>query len=335
VQAVAAGSGYGVLVSIGGGSDQLYAGSGKANFWCDNTDVVHIPHHEPAGKVNVHRVSSFFSYSYNGGAGTTTVPLELLGQPLASPLPGATGLTLQNYQNLPLFGPLGPQVSDVQQGASGDCYFLSALGAMARTNPDSIRRLVADLGDGTYVVHFHDAHGQSVFVRVNADLWTDAEGSPVFARFGPQNCLWVPIVEKAWAFYRDDLGNYPSISGGNAPGVPFDKALNLSSSMSIHTANFANGQAYLLAIKKALAQGLGVVFGAPAPFDDNTPEIQTNDNSSTYRRGQHIYVAEAVLTDAHGNPTGIRLYNPWGFEVTVHNLDLIYFCSGGFGTFSV
>jgi hypothetical protein len=329
------GAGNDVLVSIGGGVDQLYGGTGTDNFWYDSSDVVHDASTSEQQAGDLHNVKAFFSYSYNGGGGQTPVPLELLGQNLADPLPGILGLSTQNYKNLPLFGSMGPQVSDIQQGASGDCYFLSTLGAMAQANPSSIRRLVVDLGDGTYAVHFHDANGKSVFVRVDADLWTDAEGSPVFARFGQQNTLWVPIVEKAWAFYRDDLGNYPSISGGNAPGVPLDPALNLAQGTSHPTSGYSSGQAYLSAIKTALAQGLGVVFGAPTSFNDNTPEIQTNDNTSTYRRGQHIYVAEAVLTDAHGNPTGIKLYNPWGFEVTIHSPDLIYFCSGGFGTFSV
>jgi hypothetical protein len=44
---------------------------------------------------------------------------------------------------------------------------------------------------------------------------------------------------------------------------------------------------------------------------------------------------QAVLTDANGTPTGIQLYNPWGFEVTIHNPSLIYYCSRGIGTFEV
>jgi hypothetical protein len=328
-----AGTGNDVVVSIGGGVDQLYTAIGHDQLWCDTKDVTHIPTPQLLGTTVVHRVSSFYSYSYNGGNGQTAVPLELKGQGLASPLPGQPGLQLENFKNMPLFGSMGPQVSDVVQGAVGDCYFLSTLGAMARTNPDSINRLVADLGDGTYAVHFHDAQGKSVFVRVNADLWTDAEGSLQFARLGQQNALWVPIVEKAWAFFRDQMGNYPSISGGNNPGVPLDKALGLGTVTQHPTGNYANGQAYLSAIQKALSQNQAVTFGAPGPFTDSTPMIKTNDNSSTYRRGQHIYVVEAVLTDGNGKPTGIKLYNPWGYEVTIHSADLIYFCSGGFASF--
>ena len=39
--------------------------------------------------------------------------------------------------------------------------------------------------------------------------------------------------------------------------------------------------------------------------------------------------------DSKGNPTGIKLYNPWGFYVSIHSPDLIYFCSFGFRSFSV
>jgi hypothetical protein len=72
------------------------------------------------------------------------------------------------------------------------------------------------------------------------------------------------------------------------------------------------------------------VFGAPAGFTNNTPETQT-----TYRRGQHIYVVESILTNEGGTPIGIKLFNPWGFEVTITNPSLIYYCSLGIGVFKV
>jgi hypothetical protein len=324
-----AGAGHDVLVSIGGGADTLYAGTGAANFWYDSKDVVHLPV-EGAGQVTLHKVTAFYSYSYNGGSGHSPVSLQLKGQNLADPLPGIPGLQVTNFKDLPLFGPDGPQLSDIQQGDIGDCYFLSTLGAMAQTNPNSIRQMVVDLGDSTYAVQFHDTLGHAVYVRVDADLWTYSDQTPVFAGFGPENTLWVPIVEKAWAFYRDKLGNYTSIAGGNNPGINLDTALNLMQPVNIETASFANGQAYLSAIQDALAQGLAVTFGAPVSFNDNTLEAST-----TYRRGQHVYVVEAVLTDANGTPTGIQLYNPWGFEVTINNPSLIYYCSLGVGTFQV
>ncbi len=276
-------------------------------------------------------MSSFFSYSYNGGTSQTPVSLQLLGQNLADPLPGEPGLTETNFKALPLFGPKGPQLSDIVQGNVGDCYFLATLGAMVQTDPASIRRLVVDLGDGTYAVNFSNASGQSVFVRVDADLWTNAAGSPVFAGLGPQKALWVAVVEKAWAFYRADVGNYPSIAGGDSPGILPGVALNLGGADPVQpTGGFANGQSYLGAIQAALSQGQGVVLGGPDGFTNNTPETGT-----TFRRGQHDYVVLAVLTDAAGTPTGLTLYNPHGFEVTITDPGLIYYCSIGFQTFAV
>jgi hypothetical protein len=323
-----------VLVSIGGNADQLFGGAGADSYWKGPDDALGDPIQNLLGD-HVHTVSSFFSYSFNGGITQTPVPLELTGQSLADPLPGQMGLKLYNYKGLPLFASTGPQVGDVQQGAVGDCYFMSTLGAIARANPGRIREMVADLGDGTYAVQFRDAQGQSVFARVDADLWTDAEGSLVFAHEGNQGSLWVPIVEKAWAFYRREMGSYPSISGGNGSGVPLDKALGLSLAVNGKTGSYASGQAYLGAIQDALAKGYAVTLGGPAGLNDHTPMIQTNDNSSTYRRGQHIYVVEAVLTDGRGKPSGIKLYNAYGFEVTVHDPALVYFCSGGFAAYHV
>jgi hypothetical protein len=319
-----------VLVSIGGGVDHLSSSSPTDNLWYDSSDLLdNVTPAQQAGGY-VHRVSAFYSYSYNGGSGQTPVSLQLRGQNLADPLPGLPDVQETNFKNLPLFGRQGPQITDIEQGDIGDCYFLSELGAMVKIDPGSIGRLVVDLGDGTYAVNFHNALGKSVFVRVDADLWTYPDGSLVFAGLGQQDSLWVPIVEKAWAFYRDQLGNYNSIANGNAPGVPLAAALNVINVPVNPTASYTDGVAYLTAIQTALSQGLAVTFGAPVNFNDNTPETMT-----THRRGQHIYVVESVLTDTQGTPTGIQLYNPWGFEVTVHNPALIYFCSLGYGAFKV
>lgn len=47
-------------------------------------------------------------------------------------------------------------ISDIQQGDYGDCYFMSSMGAIAREHPGFIEKMIHDNGDGTYTVTFYD-----------------------------------------------------------------------------------------------------------------------------------------------------------------------------------
>ena len=76
-----------------------------------------------------------------------------------------------------LFAPGGPTEHNVDQNGAADCYLLAALSSLARVAPDRITDGVADLGDGTYAVHF-EKRGQHSFVRTDADLAVDGAGRP-------------------------------------------------------------------------------------------------------------------------------------------------------------
>jgi len=330
------GSGNDYIVTVGGGTDAVTPGTGTDSLWVDagNGDILNGTTGD-----NVHRIDAFADYNFNVIFGIVTQPVskELDGQALADPLADQPGYTLVNYSDRPLFGPAGPQVTDVDQNALGDCYFLAKLGALAKANPEYVRQLVADLGDGTYAVRFHNEAGGEVYIRVDADLWTNSAGKPAYAGLGQQNTLWAAIVEKAWAFYRRNIGSYDTIDNHNTAGISVFTALGVDFT-KFDTETFANGAAYLSAIKTALDAGKGVWLGAVGGLSNDTPmrmdDPTTDENESTYRRGAHIYTVDAVLTDAAGNPTGIRLYDPHGSFRTITNLDVIYFCSGGFAYFN-
>ena len=56
-------------------------------------------------------------------------------------------------------GPLfnnGPTPQDVQQGQIGDCYFPSAMAALAQNNAEAIQNMIKENGDGTYTVVFKE-----------------------------------------------------------------------------------------------------------------------------------------------------------------------------------
>src|SRR5205085_4339148 len=100
----------------------------------------------------------------------------------------------------PLFASDGPKEDDIRQGKVGDCYFLSVLSSVAKIDPWRVRQSVLDLGDGTYAVQFN-RDGRKVFIRVDADLPTWADGSLAYAHLGSQGSLWVAILEKAFVSF--------------------------------------------------------------------------------------------------------------------------------------
>ncbi len=92
-----------------------------------------------------------------------------------------------------LFAQGVPHLTAMRQYFTSDCYFLSAAGAVAETNPTALVRLITANGDGSYVVRFP---GQPA-VRVSTP--TDAE---IAAYTAAKDGVWLNVLEKAYAVVR-------------------------------------------------------------------------------------------------------------------------------------
>lgn len=100
---------------------------------------------------------------------------------------------------------------DINQGSLGDCYFLATLAAYAQKNPQKIVNMIHDNKNGTYTVDFK---GKSVTIeapnKTELGLYS-SEGKGA----------WAPIIEKAYAQYREDnsiikkANNYDFIGKGS------------------------------------------------------------------------------------------------------------------------
>ena len=349
-------AGQDLLVAIGGGLDTLTGGAQWDNIWMDKTDVLTDASANEISLRYIHKVDQFFAYSFDGGETSTPVSKELEGQPLAEPEAHEGQLWGANFKSNPLFASGGPTKDDIFQGAVGDCYFMSRLQAMAKVNPESVRKMVVDLGDGTYAVRFF-RFGVAEYVRVDADFYTQTPGGMVltYAKLGQEGSIWVPIVEKAYAFWRKMQGTYASIAGGNGgfQGVAEDvgmaaiaivKGEPVTSQQVVDW--FNNGSPagttaqkvktaavdWLKAVKSQLAAGKAVIIGAKAGISNNTDlsldDPETDANEGTYRRGQHVYMVDSVTSDANGNPISITLRDPYGSYRTITDMTRIYFCLG-------
>jgi len=99
----------------------------------------------------------------------------------------------------PLFGPAGPSMSDVNQGALGDCFVLAPLAEMAAQDPAAIRSMITANGNNSFSVRF-TVDSAPDFITVNNEL---ADGGKIF-NSGPAS--WAGLIEQA----------YTELQGGGA-----------------------------------------------------------------------------------------------------------------------
>ena len=90
---------------------------------------------------------------------------------------------------------------DIQQGYLGNCYFMTVLSSMVRVNPDSIVSLFETKHcneAGVYMINlFVNGMPTPVIVDDKIPVWP-YNNEPAFAK-SKNGCLWVILLEKAWA----------------------------------------------------------------------------------------------------------------------------------------
>ena len=194
-----------------------------------------------------------------------------------------------------------PSRADARQGALGDCYFIAAVASIADRNPDAVRNMFVDNGDGTYTVRFYNASaGVADYVTVSRRLPAQYNGALGYSGYGlsvssTSTTVWIALAEKAYAQWnetgnegRDGTNRYAAIEGG---WMGFVNAQVLGTASSNYSVNSTNKQTLITALNSQKAVTIG-----------------TYSSVSAGLYGSHAY----LVTGYEASTDTFRLHNPWG-----------------------
>jgi len=214
-----------------------------------------------------------------------------------------------------------PSLGDIRQGSYGDCYFLASLGALDQHDPNAVKNMIHDNGNGTYTVSFHVQTQNGSYttkqVTVSAnEISTKGANMGWNAMTDSKNgkqVIWPAVVEAAYAKMNDtkkfgiDLGissGYNNIGGGGNP-VP---------SLEILTGHVAQGYSP----SGAELNNLQSQFDSGKLITVCT--LESDGNQAGYNKGTnpygliggHAYTVTNVYM--RNGVEYVSLNNPWGFD---------------------
>ena len=204
--------------------------------------------------------------------------------------------------------------NDVKQGQLGDCYLMAGMAATARANPDSIRHIIKDNGDGTFEVTLFIRENswsppKAITRTVDARLPTKGGSSLLYAGVGDATGegkeLWPSLLEKTMAQHKE---SYELISGGNVgKNFEFHGATELFTGKSErYFATSSLGDDKVMQMMEA-ALGTNKPITVDSMNMENLPDLSTEANKVNVY-GNHAYAVKSVDV-AKGTVT---LQNPWG-----------------------
>ena len=279
------------VFAIGTPSNHSFVNDGKGwvDYGCSASEIA-APAFGVAMAGNTFAIRGFdtLQHCVHTASGVKLLPLN---EP--APLNAATS-SYKDYSGDPLFAPGGPSADDVHQRGIGDCYYMAALSAIAGQDPGLIRRDIAQRADGTYDVYFHSG---TAIVDEHVDGYLPDGGET--ATLGTGNCTWVPIMEKAFAYFCSSTEKlaaptYAAIGGGNG-----NEALCWDGGTNVADQRYSSGPQMYINVATDLARHQAVV-------------IATNEADGPLVK-DHLYtVVAARHTTAGGDQYLVR--NPWGYN---------------------
>jgi hypothetical protein len=209
----------------------------------------------------------------------------------------------------------GISYNDIDQGYLGDCSFMASLASVAALNPSFIREMISNNHNGTYTVRLYNASGEAEFITIDAQLYRDQDGNPVYAQNDTRQEIWPAIVEKAYAEMKGGYQNIESLSSTETlraiTGLDNAAAFNMKAVR--HILGISNSDIFHM-ISSSLEQGRPVTAGTHDPGEgvvyDETNHLVEN----------HAY--SVIRAYEENGEQWVVLRNPWGrYEYQNDNYD--------------
>lgn len=202
-------------------------------------------------------------------------------------------------------------MNDIEQGALGDCYFLSALSAIGEW-PSRLNKLFL-----TNTTNSAGVFATQIYIRgipntvvIDDYLPFSSKGKLVFDNIADDGSLFAPLMEKAWAKVN---GNYENIIAGTSMeslgallGVPATQFLMASDPINYDP---KNPNSILLAAANAYT------LIQPADRENYIMTATTGASNSYSLITGHVFSLIGVFPIMSNNIITNRLFlmrNPWG-----------------------
>ena len=225
--------------------------------------------------------------------------------------------------NSPLFGAIGPSMSDINQGYLGDCYLLSALAEVAHQDPSAITSMITNNGNGSYGVRFY-VDGAARYVTVDNQL---ADGG---REFNSASDIWASVVEGAYAEVQAqgvitgnsvNYGNsFSTIGNGGCPEFTLEEITgataitDFDASRSSWTSYVFNQELNVTSYKSGLSSASVLSTLAADLLVGN--DVVLSSNTTATVNGKYTLISDHCLSIyGYDASTGmLEIRNPWGVE---------------------
>lgn len=197
----------------------------------------------------------------------------------------------------------------VKQGTIGNCYLEAAMASVAATDPESIKKMIKDNGDGTYTVTFPGAPDEPITVSAPT-----SQEMGLYNR-GSKEGTWASVLEKAYGQYvnasiwRRGIFN---LDGGDTPQEAADGGELGDGTLKLLTGRSTESDSLYVTSNAETARKLQEAFSAKPPRAVTTGIFNHLGSSETADGwpDAHRYSVLGFEPDGKGGGTVI-IRNPW------------------------
>lgn len=195
-------------------------------------------------------------------------------------------------------------LNDLHQGQIGDCFLISSIGELARTESTAISNMIKVNANGTETVTLHVAsNGQlpgfgttafktTTVVVTNSFQSTSVNNGATQDVVGGVKEIWPQVLEQAVAQLN---GGWSSIAYGGNPVIAMEE-------LTGHAATAMSPASVTLASLQSMVTANDMIALDTSPAGNATYNLV----------GSHAYMFEGLVTKS--GTTYVQAGNPWGFD---------------------